>query len=267
MKTSSLPLRSPRGDSGPARRPRWRIVAHRGNHDTNTAPENSLAAVQAAWRTGPDAVEIDVRLTADERLVIIHDGSTGPVADLDMIVSNCRLDELRRLTMLGRDRAQAPGFRIATFDEIAATMPDGGSLYVDVKEGPAKADRLIARFKKRALAPERFLFIGFDACVMAAFKKAFPRHTSFLLFEAAAMPGAIDAALAAGMDGIDIEVAAGVDAAFVNKAGSAGLQVHAWGVNTPAAAAAMRASGVAGMTTDRPAWLRKYLNRELMIEN
>jgi glycerophosphoryl diester phosphodiesterase len=63
-----------------------------------------------------------------------------------------------------------------------------------------------------------------------------------------------------GVDGIDIEATAGIDTAFVNQAGSAGLSVHAWGVNTPDAATAMRTSGVASMTTDRPAWLRKYLN-------
>jgi len=267
MKTSSPPSLSPHGDSGPARAPSLRVVAHRGNHDTNTAPENSCAAVQAAWRTEPYAVEIDVRLTADDRMVIIHDGHTGPVAGLDMIVAESTLDELRLLDILGRDRTQAPGFRIATFDEIVATMPDEGVLYVDLKEGPAGAERLIALFKKRALPPERFLFIGFDAGVMAAFGKAFPGHTTLLLLEAAALATAIDAACGTGVDGIDIEAAAGFDAAFVNQAESAGFSVHAWGVNTPDAATAMRTSGVASMTTDRPAWLQTFLNRESMIED
>ena len=50
------------------------IIAHRGaSHD---APENTLAAVQLAWQQHADAVEVDVRISRDGQLVVIHDDNT-----------------------------------------------------------------------------------------------------------------------------------------------------------------------------------------------
>lgn len=51
--------------------PRPLIVAHRGAWDA--APQNSLEALEAAISLGCDAIEIDVRRTADGRLVLVHD--------------------------------------------------------------------------------------------------------------------------------------------------------------------------------------------------
>ena len=59
------------------------VVAHRGAWDQ--APQNSLAAVRRAAALGCDGVEIDVRRTADGRLVVVHDARLGwrPVGRLE----------------------------------------------------------------------------------------------------------------------------------------------------------------------------------------
>ena len=50
------------------------IIAHRGaSHD---APENTLAAIRLAWQQEADAVEVDVQLSKDGKLVVIHDDNT-----------------------------------------------------------------------------------------------------------------------------------------------------------------------------------------------
>jgi glycerophosphoryl diester phosphodiesterase len=46
------------------------IIAHRG--ESHDAPENTLAAIELAWGRGADAVEIDVHLTKDNKVVVIH---------------------------------------------------------------------------------------------------------------------------------------------------------------------------------------------------
>ena len=65
------------------------VIAHRGS--SSEAPENTLHAFEAAVRCGADAVELDVRLTADGAPVVIHDATldrttdrTGPVAALNL---------------------------------------------------------------------------------------------------------------------------------------------------------------------------------------
>ena len=47
------------------------VIAHRG--DLSSAPENTLPAFQRAWSIGADGVELDVRLTRDDQLVVFHD--------------------------------------------------------------------------------------------------------------------------------------------------------------------------------------------------
>ena len=47
------------------------VIAHRGAHSAH--PENSIAAFQAAVALGADGVELDVRLTRDGRVAVVHD--------------------------------------------------------------------------------------------------------------------------------------------------------------------------------------------------
>lgn len=50
------------------------MIGHRGaSHD---APENTLAAIRLAWEQGADAVEVDVHLSRDGQIVVVHDANT-----------------------------------------------------------------------------------------------------------------------------------------------------------------------------------------------
>ena len=61
-----------------------KIVAHRG--ESFDAPENSLSAVKMAWERGARIVEIDIHLTADNEIAVIHDKHTGRVGDRKLFV-------------------------------------------------------------------------------------------------------------------------------------------------------------------------------------
>ncbi|MBC8001501.1 MAG: glycerophosphodiester phosphodiesterase, partial [Opitutaceae bacterium] len=53
------------------------IIAHRGA--SFDAPENTLAAMNLAWKQKADAVELDIHLTKDGRVIVIHDFDTKRV--------------------------------------------------------------------------------------------------------------------------------------------------------------------------------------------
>ena len=57
------------------------IVAHRG--ESFIAPENTLVAINLAWQNGAKAVEIDVQITRDKEIVVIHDKNTKRVGNLN----------------------------------------------------------------------------------------------------------------------------------------------------------------------------------------
>ena len=51
-----------------------KIIAHRGaSHD---APENTIPAILLAWEKNADAVEVDIHMTADKKIIAIHDKDT-----------------------------------------------------------------------------------------------------------------------------------------------------------------------------------------------
>lgn len=54
------------------------LIAHRG--ESFDAPENTLAATHLAWQRGVAAVEIDIRLTRDHKIVVFHDETTWRLA-------------------------------------------------------------------------------------------------------------------------------------------------------------------------------------------
>ena len=62
------------------------ITANRGaSHD---APENTLAAFKLAWKQQADAIEGDFRLTADGKIVCIHDADTRRTCGVNLVVAD-----------------------------------------------------------------------------------------------------------------------------------------------------------------------------------
>ena len=110
------------------------IIAHRGaSHD---APENTLAAIRLAWQQEADAVEVDVQLSKDGKLVVIHDDNTKRSGRFARKVNAQTLDELRKLDV-GRWKGKRwAGEKIPTLAAVLATVPDGKRLFVEFKCGP-----------------------------------------------------------------------------------------------------------------------------------
>ena len=110
------------------------IIAHRGA--SFDAPENTLAAVRLGWEQSADAVEVDVHLSRDGKIVVIHDDTTRKVAGVPRGVQSQTLSELKALDV-GRWKSRRwTGERIPLFEEVLATIPAGKRLFVEIKSGP-----------------------------------------------------------------------------------------------------------------------------------
>jgi glycerophosphoryl diester phosphodiesterase len=82
-------------------------LAHRG--DWSDAPENTLAAFRAATRAGADMVELDVRLTADGAVALVHDPTLDRVWGSPLAVADATLAEVQAL--------ESDGHRVPTLAE------------------------------------------------------------------------------------------------------------------------------------------------------
>jgi glycerophosphoryl diester phosphodiesterase len=115
--------------------PRPAIFAHRGA--SASAPENTLAAFRLALSQPADGIELDVHLSADGIVVVIHDQNLNRTTNGVGLVHRTRLEELRRL-----DAGQ--GEAIPTLDEVLALVGDQVLLNVELKGFAQPGERLAA---------------------------------------------------------------------------------------------------------------------------
>jgi len=243
------------------------IIAHRGaSHD---APENTLAAVRLAWQQEADAVEVDVQLSKDGKLVVIHDASTKRSGGFARKVGAQTLDQLRRLDV-GRWKGKRwAGERIPTLAAALATVPDGKRLFVEFKCGPEGIPEFKRAAKDTGKRAETMVAIGFSRETMRLLKAEMPglevcwinklrRHWRTGRSSPAAEK-LIAAAKELGVDGLDLDARSPVNSALVDKLKAAGLKLYVWTVDSPAKARQLAATGVDGITTNRPGWLRAKL--------
>jgi glycerophosphoryl diester phosphodiesterase len=126
------------------------VVAHRGA--SSEAPEHTLAAYQRAIDEGVDALEADVRLTADGHLVCVHDRRVDRTSDGRGAVSNLELAQLDELDFGawhdGVDGAVQPDRRrLLTLERLLELVADAGrplELAVETKH-PTRYAGLVER--------------------------------------------------------------------------------------------------------------------------
>jgi glycerophosphoryl diester phosphodiesterase len=243
------------------------IVAHRGA--SRDAPENTVASFRLGWRQQADAGELDIRLTKDRQIVVIHDADTKRTTSVGGIVANRPLAELRTLDAGTWKGPQWKGERLPTLAEAIATIPDGKRMFIEIKCGPEVLPVLDDVLKTSNKRPEQLVLIGFKYDTMAKAKQRFPKLTVYWILGYGkdkqtgkgppSLAEMIDRAKAARFDGLDLSCKFPIDAAFVARVKAAGLQLHAWTVDDSAIAAKLAAAGVDGITTNRPGWLREQL--------
>jgi glycerophosphoryl diester phosphodiesterase len=108
-----------------------RVVAHRGA--SRVAPENTLSAIALGYRTGAAAVEIDVHLTRDRHVVVIHDYSTLRTAGVDRKIAEQTLAQISKLDAGSWFAPQFAGESIPTLRDVLTTVPEGRTLFVEIK--------------------------------------------------------------------------------------------------------------------------------------
>lgn len=106
------------------------IIAHRGNHEY--FPENSMAAIRSAAEIGADYVEIDLRTTRDQQLVLMHDPSVNRTTNGQGLIRKLTLNQLKSLRLTNSTDTIA--YAIPTFREVLAYCRGKIKIYLDFKK-------------------------------------------------------------------------------------------------------------------------------------
>lgn len=244
------------------------IVAHRGA--SHEAPENTLAAFRLAWEKGADAIEGDFYLTADRKIVCIHDKSTKRTASVDLPVAESTCDELKSIDVGSWKDPKYAGEKIPTLEQVLEIVPRGKVFLIEIKCGQEIVPVLKKTLEKSDIDPSQLRIICFNSEVIAASKKAMPHIkaywlTSFKQDEQTkiwqpTIKQILRTLKKTKSDGLDSQAEPEVvDRNLVNNLQELGYEYHVWTVNDPDQARYFSKLGVESITTDRPAFIRKAI--------
>lgn len=226
------------------------IGAHRGG--AAYAPENTLASFAEGLRRGADMLELDVHLSRDGELVVIHDHDLARTTDGRGSVHHHTAAELKRLDAGSWFHPRFAGERIPTLKEVIAFVARRAYLTIEVKglprDWPALPDRLVETLE-RLDAVDWTLAIAFDHRHIRRIKERNPRIKGAINYSGRLMDP-LHAARAARADILNQSwLYCGRD--LCEQAHAAGFAVQCF---APAAAIAwdLTRNGVDVMDTDEP---------------
>lgn len=235
------------------------IIAHRGA--SYLAPENTVAAANLAWELNADAVEVDIYLTKDNRVVAIHDKTTKRTCSgkKSMKVAETPSMVLRELDAGVWKNEKYKGEKIPFLSEIIETIPPQKTLVVEIKCGSEVLPHL-KRVVENSGKQEQIVFIAFGWDTILDTKKVFPENKCYWLSSVKiGLKNKMEQAAEKGLEGVNLNHKI-IDEDVMKMAAENNLEVLTWTVDEPDEAERLAKLGVAGITTNRPGWMREQLD-------
>ncbi|OGR07145.1 MAG: hypothetical protein A2341_03355 [Deltaproteobacteria bacterium RIFOXYB12_FULL_58_9] len=246
------------------------LMAHRGA--SRYAPENTLEAFDLAMRVGAQVLEMDVRLTRDREVVVIHDATvarttngTGPVASLSA-AELLRLDAGHNFEANGETLFRDGGCIVPRLEDVLKAFPNAG-FNIEIKDRGMAREVLDVLHR---IGPQNVVLAAADDDVMAelvTFEPSCPRSLC---------RGEVKGFLVDAYRGRSLQRFRGralqipvrhhrfawsllpvATRRVIDAAHAAGIEVHLWTVNDPKEASDWIARGVDGIFTDDPSALHE----------
>lgn len=213
------------------------IIGHRGV--MGVEPENTLRSFRHAEQAGMDAIELDLHLSKDGALVVMHDTDVDRTTDGKGAIADRTLAELREL-----DAGQ--GERIPVFEEVLDAV--GSPIQAEIKD--AAAARALAEVMLRRDLAGRVEVSSFHDEAVSEIAALVPGVRTVLIASRWG-PDIVARAKAAGAATVALNIRR-LTLETVEKAHAEGLKVLGWVVNTQDHLRLVRALDLDGATTDYP---------------
>ena len=245
-----------------------KIIAHRGA--SFDAPENTLASVHLAWTHGINFVEVDVRLTKDNILVVFHDETTIRFNKIDKSISEYCFEELLAIDVGLFKGEQWRNESIPTLENVLKTIPTNGTLVVELKDGTEMKNALVQLEKRNATIWKQLEFISFHYETICMAKKIFPNNKCLWLLDldynletkqnTPSIKDIIHKIKQHDLDGIDVFAGEMANESFFKTMHQEKFEIYLWTINTVEHAQQYLPFSPHGLTTDKPKWMKEQLN-------
>jgi glycerophosphoryl diester phosphodiesterase len=253
----------------------WPVnLAHRGA--SALAPENTIEAFRLAVEAGAGGLELDVHMTRDGHLVVIHDASVDRTTNGTGAVSEMTLEELRRLDAGhnfspdgGPTRPyRGRGVRVPTLGEVLREFP-GVAVNIEIKAGTPGIEEKVLGVLREANALGRALVVSTPHDIVKRFRKVSGGHVStgasrweigvFYISSRFRLERLVRPAYDALQVPLRHRGLPVVTPRFVRAAHARGVRVDAWTINQADEMRRLLDLGVDVIMTDRPGMLAEVL--------
>lgn len=231
------------------------VIAHRGA--SSYAPENTLAAFDLALRMGVRHIELDVNLTSDGHIVVIHDDTVDRTTNGCGPVMSHRLAALRALDAGSWFGDRFTDERIPTFHEVLERYKGRAHLHTEIKgRSPSLSQRTADLIRAHGME-EQITITSFQSARLEEMRAYAPElPTGWLVVE-------VNAAIAAQARAMGVTQlcprANTVTPELVRRLHAEGFMARAWGVTTEHLMQQVAQAGADGMTINFPDKLMAYL--------
>lgn len=235
------------------------VVAHRGA--SGEFPENTETAFREAIRLEVESIELDVHLTRDGRLLVIHDGTVDRTSDGSGRVAELSIDEVRELDAGSWKAAQFAGERFLELGQALDIMPPQIRLNVHVKAYDSDRDRVIPlaveELRRRDLLSQAF--VASDA---VSLERARGVEPSLEICNLSTQPAGDYVARCEALQCRILQPGNGMtDAGMVAEAHARGMEVNPFYADDEDEMRRLIGCGVDGILTNYPARLQALLGR------
>ncbi|HHW48137.1 MAG TPA: glycerophosphodiester phosphodiesterase, partial [Clostridiaceae bacterium] len=160
------------------------VIAHRGA--PKHAPENTIAAFRKALELGAEGIELDVHLSADGHLVVIHDEKVDRTSDGKGLVKEKTLEELKALDFGSWFSKEFKGETIPTLDEVLELLKSWtGIINIEIKGGsvfyPNIEEKVVRKIEKLKIE-EKIIISSFNHYSLVEIKKLNPKIKTGILY-------------------------------------------------------------------------------------
>ena len=139
--------------------------------------------MKLAWKQSADAIETDLWLSKDGKIIVFHDADMKRMAKVNRKISDYTLEEAQQIDIGSWKGPQFAAERIPTLESILATIPDGKRIFLEIKCGPEIVPEFVRVLKASGRPASQFAVISFNYDSIRESKKALPELEHYLLSE------------------------------------------------------------------------------------
>ena len=238
-----------------------KIWAHRGA--SASAPENTMDAFLLAEQMGADGIELDIQLSADGEIVVLHDETVDRTSSGSGRVCDLTLAQLKKLDF----SCGMPGYagaRIPTLREVYAAF-GGGRMFFNVEIKCEQGDyrtlcQKALELEKEAGMAGRILYSSFNWDALRQVRALCPQAQIALLYERA-LWAPQKYALEMGAGAVHPSGYMLLVPGVVRRCHRKDVRVHPWTIDSPLAIRWLARMGADAIITNRPEVARELLGR------